>query len=301
MRFRQFEVFYAVMTTGSVTGAANLLDVSQPSVSKTLQQLEGDLGYALFDRVRGRLQPTEEARSLMRDAERTRAAMNDLREASRRLRRGAQSHLRIVTTPALGHEVLPDAVTAFARRWPDVQLTISTRHSGEVLDEISKPAFGFDLGLVFDASSRPASVGAQEIGEAPIALVASAKVFARPGTEVRLEDLAGRPVIGLALRSTVRVQTYRLACALALRDVGVAVVDGVTAASVMRDEPTADVRLFPADMKLPVNAVYPLSLGLPMMSREFVELFRQALDAQNKGLVEGLQRRGRAPGRNSGK
>ena len=48
---RHIEVFRAVMTTGSATGAADLLHSSQPTVSRELARLESLLGYALFERV----------------------------------------------------------------------------------------------------------------------------------------------------------------------------------------------------------------------------------------------------------
>ena len=61
MRLRHIELFHAVLTAGSLTGAARLLNISQPAASKVLQLAEQQLGFPLFSRVRGRLQPTEEA------------------------------------------------------------------------------------------------------------------------------------------------------------------------------------------------------------------------------------------------
>ena len=62
---RHIDVFRAVMTTsGSVTEAAALLHTSQPTVSRELARLEQVLGYALFERLRGRLKAT--ARALAR-------------------------------------------------------------------------------------------------------------------------------------------------------------------------------------------------------------------------------------------
>ncbi|HET7663085.1 MAG TPA: LysR family transcriptional regulator, partial [Rhodanobacteraceae bacterium] len=58
MRLRYIELFHAILTTGSLTGAAKLLNISQPAASKALQHAESQLGFALFSRVRGRLQPT---------------------------------------------------------------------------------------------------------------------------------------------------------------------------------------------------------------------------------------------------
>ena len=58
MRLKHIEVFHAVMQTGSVSAAARLLHVTQPAVSRTLQHAELQLGFPLFERVRGRLTPT---------------------------------------------------------------------------------------------------------------------------------------------------------------------------------------------------------------------------------------------------
>ena len=58
MRLRHIEVFNAIYLSGSISAAAQLLNVSQPSLSKTLQHAEDQLGFKLFRRVRGRLLPT---------------------------------------------------------------------------------------------------------------------------------------------------------------------------------------------------------------------------------------------------
>ena len=64
MRLKQIEAFHAVMLTGSVSGAARLLHVTQPAITQTLQHAELQLGYALFTREGRRLTPTHEARQL---------------------------------------------------------------------------------------------------------------------------------------------------------------------------------------------------------------------------------------------
>ncbi len=61
MRLRHVEVFHAVYTCGSMTNAAALLHVSQPAISKVLACAEKQIGYQLFDRVKGKLSPTPEA------------------------------------------------------------------------------------------------------------------------------------------------------------------------------------------------------------------------------------------------
>lgn len=64
MRLRHIEIFQAIRQTGSISGAAQLLHVSQPAVTKVLQHAEQQLGFPLFLRVKGKLQATPEALEL---------------------------------------------------------------------------------------------------------------------------------------------------------------------------------------------------------------------------------------------
>ena len=61
---KQIEIFYEVYKQNSVTIAAKKLDISQPSVSKTLKTIENNIGYKLFVRKGKKLLPTQEADSL---------------------------------------------------------------------------------------------------------------------------------------------------------------------------------------------------------------------------------------------
>ena len=69
MRLRHIEIFQAIRQTGSVSAAAQLLHVSQPAVTKVLQHAELQLGFPLFLRIRGKLQPTPEALALEREVD----------------------------------------------------------------------------------------------------------------------------------------------------------------------------------------------------------------------------------------
>lgn len=60
MDVRQIEAFHAVMTSGTTARAAQVLRISQPAVSKAIASLERAVGFALFDREKGRLVPTPE-------------------------------------------------------------------------------------------------------------------------------------------------------------------------------------------------------------------------------------------------
>ncbi|WP_154582145.1 LysR family transcriptional regulator, partial [Bordetella pertussis] len=64
MRLRHIEIFEAIRRTGSLTEAAAALHISQPAASKLLAHAEAQLGFKLFERVKGRLVATREAEIL---------------------------------------------------------------------------------------------------------------------------------------------------------------------------------------------------------------------------------------------
>ena len=53
LNLRQIEVFRAIMLTGSISGAAKLLNVSQPAVSRLIAYTESRVGLMLFERIKG--------------------------------------------------------------------------------------------------------------------------------------------------------------------------------------------------------------------------------------------------------
>jgi DNA-binding transcriptional LysR family regulator len=105
MRLRQIEVFHAVYSTGSMTSAAAMLNVSQPSVSKVLAHAEQQLGYLLFERLKGKLVPTPEAHRLFAHVSAVYRDVDRLRHVAENLKAGNSGHIRIAGTPAFGLEV----------------------------------------------------------------------------------------------------------------------------------------------------------------------------------------------------
>jgi len=67
LNLRHIEIFHAIMRTGSMTAAAQALNISQPAVSAVLKHFESRLQMPLFKRVGGRLKPTPEALALLPD------------------------------------------------------------------------------------------------------------------------------------------------------------------------------------------------------------------------------------------
>lgn len=122
MRARQLEVFTAVMRSGTVTAAARMLNISQPALSQILLHTEDELGFALFDRVKGRLQPTPEALELFPEAERLFSGLEGLRRKTADLRLGRAGLVRVGASQPPAMALLPQALAAFRSEHPDVVL-----------------------------------------------------------------------------------------------------------------------------------------------------------------------------------
>ncbi|MFP3472134.1 LysR family transcriptional regulator, partial [Micrococcus sp. SIMBA_144] len=73
------------MEIGTVSGAARRMLITKPGVTRLLKQLEHDVGFTLFERVRGRLVPTPEARLFHREVQKVWSGMEHLRSTARRI------------------------------------------------------------------------------------------------------------------------------------------------------------------------------------------------------------------------
>lgn len=154
MRLRHIEVFNAVMLTGSVSAAARLINVTQPAVSRILAHAELQLGFALFQRTRGRLVPTREAQILHPHFEQLFAQLGDVQRLAARLRQEERKdELRILTVFALSFEVLPRALRAFRIQYPGVAVTIDALHSPQIVAALVRQEA--DLGFVFTGVAHP--------------------------------------------------------------------------------------------------------------------------------------------------
>ena len=106
MRLRHIEVFHAIYISGSITGAAELLYVSQPSVSKVLSHAEQQLGFPLFHRNKGKLTPTAEAEIMFPEIKRIYQQLKTVRHLAGNIGNGATGIINLAVTPALGFDVL---------------------------------------------------------------------------------------------------------------------------------------------------------------------------------------------------
>lgn len=122
MNARQIEVFRTIMRCGTLTAAAQALNVSQPALSQLLLHAEDQLGFRLFQRLHGRLTPTPEAIQLFPEAERLHRDLEGFRRFAADLRTGKQGTLRLAASPPAALSFVPRALVDFCIACPGVRV-----------------------------------------------------------------------------------------------------------------------------------------------------------------------------------
>jgi DNA-binding transcriptional LysR family regulator len=201
MNLRQVEIFRVVMTSGTTARAAEILHVSQPAVSKMIQELERSLGFDLFHRIKGRLYPTQEGQLFFREVEQAFLGLAHLRGAAARIRDYGSGELRIACLSALSTNVLPRALQAFMTRNPNVAITFQARMSSNVRDLVASGQF--DLGVVADEIDST-GVEVEEFARFRVALAMPKGHPLEALDVVHPADLGGHPFIALAPEDTTR-------------------------------------------------------------------------------------------------
>ena len=181
-----YRAFLAVLDTGSLSGAARALGLTQPTVGRQIEALEASLGAVLFTRSPGGLRATEAALALQPHAQ----AMASAAEALLRTASGEADQprglVRVTASHIVGAEILPPILTRFHEAHPEViiELDLSDRQE----DLLRREA---DIAVRM-ARPTQGALTARRVGVAPVGLFAHRRYLERHGTPERLEPgLAG--------------------------------------------------------------------------------------------------------------
>ena len=299
MRLRHIEVFHAIMQVGTISGAAQVLHISQPAVTKVLQHCELQLGMPLFERVRGKLYPKPEAHRLFAETEKLHRDLAGIRRLAASLKGRAVETIRRVSTPTIAISVLPGAMTRWRREFGSTRCELATHQTSEIVNTLRLGEA--DLGLSLQDPRHPGIV-AEPLAQGVMTVIAPAGSWraADRANPVSADGLSGE-LIGHAdndplgellvaaceaqgvhpVFSTV-VQTYQIARSLVEAGAGMAVVDPFTAASAQADKvqrrpwaPAIPVQLF-----LLTASHAPLSHGARALANCIGATARACLDAE---------------------
>lgn len=245
MNIRQIEIFRAVMQAGSITGAALLLHVSQPGVSRMLAHIELQLGLALFERTRGKLRPTPEAQALYVQVEQVYQGVQRIEERARELKEGTGLTLRVLASPSSGLEVVPQAIAVLSQHYPDARIYLETQLVREMVGQLVRNEADIAISTLEIDHTLLAS---ELLGRWRMVCVFPKNHKFESHRNVSVQDLLTQKLIGFAPDTPqgrllaewigascetplprLEVRSGQAACALVAAGAGVSIVDELTA------------------------------------------------------------------------
>jgi DNA-binding transcriptional LysR family regulator len=168
LNLRQIEAFKAVIENGTVSRAAEMLHISQPAMSKLIAHLEEDTALKLFDRVKGRLAPTERGMRLYEEIDRIFAGVRQVENSVDAIRREEQGRLLVGVMPALSGPLIQRATMGFLQKFPNVFCSVHSRSSEWIVDWLVTRKL--DIGLVSSRVDNPYII-AEPLMEHPLVCI----------------------------------------------------------------------------------------------------------------------------------
>ncbi|MHB2263620.1 LysR family transcriptional regulator [Aliihoeflea sp. PC F10.4] len=281
---RELTVFRAVMKVGTVSGASRLLSVSQPAVTKTLQQIEWKVGVPLFERMKGRLQPTAESALLFPKMERIFAAVEDLEQYAGQIKDGEVGGVSFATVTTLATSIATPAILNFNGSHPNVSVSVRALATRQVVEQVANNLVDFGLN---DTASMEGSLKTDPICQVAICIVMRREHPLARKKSIAFPDLRDETVIsffddsmlGALLRQKLRMSGSErevqfatnqslVASALVQGGAGVALIDPFTPLSGYF--PDLIVRPLTPKMILEPRIIYPPNRPLSLAARELI-------------------------------
>lgn len=244
---RQLEAFRKVMSTGSMTLAAELLKISQPAVSRLIKDLETEISFRLFRREGNRLIPGEEARRLFHEVERFYQGMESIERVAYDLKAARVGNLRIAAISALGLDFISEGIRQFLQAHPQVSISLDVCPSQDVLELVT--ANQVDIGYIgFMGIEYPGVDIFQQPDVAAVCVLPRGHPLAKKKA-IHITDLHEQPLISLHSNSPLRLRVEMAlessgvkcssvmettfahsACSLVASGLGITIADPFTAA-----------------------------------------------------------------------
>jgi DNA-binding transcriptional LysR family regulator len=296
LNLRQIEVFRAVMTTGSISGAAKLIFISQPAVSRSLSHMEQRLGFPLFERVKGRLYATPEAKALYREVEIVYGGVRRVSELASELAERRAGILHLVSSPSIGHLLLPMAITRFSRTHPEVKVTFQPLTLQPLTQMLLEGRA--ELGAMIVPTDHP-NLLSQPIGRGELECICPYNHELARRAVLEISDLKPYPLVSYSpdsqfgtlianlyqresqpLRVSIEVSSPINACALVKAGAGIAIVDEFSARSSQGDFVIRPIR---NTTQLVINLVQSRFEPLSQLAQDFVQSLKETIETSGFG------------------
>jgi DNA-binding transcriptional LysR family regulator len=198
LSLRQIEAFKAVIEHGTISRAAAVLHISQPAMSKMIANLESDADLELFDRIKGRLAPTQQGMRLYDEIDRIFSGVQQVENAIDAIRRDDQGRIAIGVMPALSGSFVQQVTMGFLQRHPQAFCIVMSRSSQLITAWLLTRKL--DVGLVSSDVDNPYLLS-ESLMEHPLVCIMPPGHALAARTLVQAADLDGLPFVSYDLES----------------------------------------------------------------------------------------------------
>ncbi|WP_159585738.1 LysR family transcriptional regulator [Chelativorans xinjiangense] len=289
---RSLEAFREVMRTGTVSGAAEELLISQPAVSRLIRELEERSGLRLFTRHGGRVVATPEAHEFWLEVERSFTGLKQIERAADQIKRGQRTTLSIAAAPAFAHTALPQAVAQLHAKRPEFRAEFFAMTTLPVVRQVALRQCQIGFGI---PTQHKFEIDVVRTGALPYRFIAPAGHPLGEKETVSFNDLSGvdfvsfvdstmtgrlfdRRFAKMGRPPLVKMRAYLsiVISALVLRGLGVALIDPFTAEDHVRLGGIS--RPFEAEERFEYSIIKPLGEKLGAECAALVEHFEALAD-----------------------
>jgi DNA-binding transcriptional LysR family regulator len=277
LSFRQLEIFRSVMVCGSISAAAQQMNIAQPTVTNTIKRLEDVLGVELFERSGGRLTPTRVAQQIFEVVQPSIVSMEQLSLTVKEIAGGRHVKFRLGVSPSVSQALAPRALRFLAEANPGVSLRMDTLSLKQIKDYLLL-AEGDCAVTIFPV--KDAFLVSQQIAEIALVCLVPIEHPLSQHASLSLADIASEPLIffhpntphgkmlrdtfeTLAVQPNIAIETRFAESAVNLiyEGFGIAVVDELTSRGVRQP----DIKVVPlaGTPRLPVLLHHHKDHGSP--------------------------------------
>jgi DNA-binding transcriptional LysR family regulator len=285
---RDLQIFLSVAKHLNYTRAAEEVNLSQPSVSVRMRELERDLGSKLFEQLGKKIALTEAGQLLVTHAIRIIAAMSDARDAITELQGLERGLLRIGASTTPGMYLIPRTIARFKQRYPKIDVHLAVRDTRQIEEGVIRNEF--DFGFV------GGHLAGDEVDVIPwitdeLILIAPTGHRLAGRKIVRPNDLAGEKFIsreqGSATRAAVaaHLRTWRIAVEAVIElenpesvkkavqhGLGMAIISSFAVESELEAKTLVAVKLQGRKIHRELKIVYRKDKHLSEAARAFIEI-----------------------------
>ena len=188
MEIRQIEYFVEVARQLSFTKAATTLHVSQPSISKAIQNLEAELGAPLFYRSSKQLELTDAGHAVLTNAQQVLQAIKNIRTELTDIKDLKKGQIRIGIPPIVGAEFFSKLISQYKDQFPFIEIILTEAGTKKIREEIESGEL--DIGLVCSSQSKHQNVNTISFMKDPLQLIVHVDHPLAQKDSVMMQDLA---------------------------------------------------------------------------------------------------------------